>query len=139
MSEPSLNPTINELVKAYPEPVKSLFHEIRSLIFDVALDKQLGSIEETLKWGQPAYLCKSGSTIRVHWNQQQENSFEILFNCKTILIETFKEVYQGEFNYRGNRVIVLSLTEPLPASLKSCIYMALNYHNLKKLPLLGAD
>ena len=133
-----LNPTIAEKIQTYPEAAQSKFHEIRSLIFEIANDKQLGQIEETLKWGQPAYLCKSGSTIRIDWQNKNPNNIDILFNCKTILVETFKEIFRDELIYTGNRVVVVPLAKPIPEELETCIFMALNYHQLKKLPLLGA-
>ena len=43
--------------------------KLRQLIFDVAAKtKDVGQLEETLKWGEPAYLTsesKSGSLIRI--------------------------------------------------------------------------
>ncbi len=136
-----MNETLNSLVKDhvndFPESAQSKFFEIRGLIRDIAEQNGLGQIEETLKWGQPAYLCRFGSTIRVDWNREAE-SIDVFFNCKTCLVETFKEVFGDEFHYRGNRVIEMALNKPLPRSLESCFLMALNYHRLKKTPLLGA-
>ena len=43
---------------------------LRALIFDVAAKTDgVGALDETLKWGEPAYLTrsKSGSTIRLGW------------------------------------------------------------------------
>ena len=133
-----VNPIIAEKIELYPEIAKSRFLEIRSLIFEIAKENELGQIEETLKWGQPSYLCKSGSTIRIDWQLKNPNTLEIFFNCKTILVETFKEIFRGELTYKGNRVVVISLEDPVPLELQTCILMALNYHKLKKLPLLGA-
>ena len=133
-----LNPIVAEVIQAYPDTAKSAFHEIRSLIFEIAKDNELGKIEETLKWGQPSYLSKYGSTVRVDWNSKNPDNIDILFNCKTILVETFKEIFNDELTYKGNRVVVIELSNPVPVELKTCILMALNYHQLKKLPLLGA-
>ena len=54
-------------------------------------------------------------------------------------VETFKEIYRDDFEYEGKRAIVI----PLSASnwsrpLRHCLQMALQYHSLKHLPLLGA-
>ena len=133
-----INPIIAEKIETYPEVAKSQFLEIRSLIFEIAKHNKLGQIEETLKWGQPSYLCKSGSTVRMDWQQKNSDNIEMFFNCKTILVETFKEIFKDELTYKGNRVVVVSLLRPIPIELQTCILMALNYHQLKKLPLLGA-
>ena len=133
-----MNSTIENKIGAYPEIAKTKFHEIRSLIFEVAQNNRLGEIEETLKWGQPSYLCKSGSTIRLDWQNKTPNSIGIFFNCKTILVETFKEIFGESLVYEGNRVVLVPLVKETPQELETCILMALNYHKLKKLPLLGA-
>jgi len=114
------------------------FKEIRSLIFDLATTNQLGPVEETLKWGKPAYLCKTGSTVRVAWQAKTPDSIDVVFTCKTSLVETFKEIFPEVFTCRGNRVLAVPLDKPTPPELETCLLMALNYHKLKKLPLLGA-
>ena len=133
-----LSPIIAERIESYPETANAKFREIRSLIFEIAKNNELGQIEETLKWGQPSYLSKSGSTIRIDWQRKNPQSIDIFFNCKTILVETFKEIFNEDLSYRGNRVVEVSLEKPIPQELETCILMALNYHKLKKLPLLGA-
>ncbi len=135
---PVLNSSIENKIKPYPELAKTKFHEIRSLIFEVARDNELGDIEETLKWGQPSYLCKSGSTIRVDWQNGVPDSIGLFFNCKTILVETFREIFGESLVYEGNRIVYVPLDKATPLELETCIFMALNYHKLKKLPLLGA-
>jgi len=129
---------ISEVVKSYPKSAQRKFQEIRSLVFDVAEANQLGEVTETLKWGEPSYLCKTGSTVRIHWRSKTPDSMGIFFNCNTVLIETFKEVFQDSLNYEGNRAVVIPLERQLPSDVSSCLLMALNYHKLKKMPLLGA-
>ncbi len=133
-----MNQLINDKISVYPRQARDKFIQIRDLIYAVAQDNDIVDIEETLKWGQPSYLCKSGSTIRVDWQPERPDSIDVFFNCKTKLVETFKEVFSDRFTYRANRVIEISLDTPIPSELEVCILMALDYHRLKKLPLLGA-
>lgn len=133
-----MKPAIKAIVEEYPRPVQLKFKEIRTLIVDTARNNQLGEIEETLKWGQPSYLCASGSTIRLAWQSQDHNNLKIFFNCNTILVETFREVFGDSLCYEGNRVVMVPVEEPVPQELENCVLMALNYHTLKKKPLLGA-
>lgn len=133
-----LNSLIENRVKTFPEMAQKRFLEIRSLIYRVACENELGEVDETLKWGQPSYLCKRGSTLRVDWQPRYAENIELFFNCKTSLVETIKEVYGDIFYYRGNRMISLPLNEVYPDELEACVLMALNYRKLKKLPLLGA-
>ena len=61
------------------------------------------------------------------------------FNCNSSLVDTFKEVYGDVFTFEGNRAIVFGDTEVLPVNeLKHCISLALTYHRVKHLLLLGA-
>ena len=133
-----MNIAIENKIEAYPELAKAKFHEIRSLIFEVAENNRFDEIEETLKWGQPSYLCKSGSTIRLDWQIKHPNSIEVFFNCRTILVETFKEIFGESLMYEGNRIVLVPIDKETPQELEVCILMALNYHKLKNLPLLGA-
>lgn len=130
--------TISDVVKHYPKPAQVKFKEIRSLLLVLAKEHQLGDLTETLKWGEPAYLCRTGSTVRIHWRSKNPNTLGIFFNCNTVLVETFKEVFRENLNYEGNRAIIVPLEHKLPTDVESCLLMALNYHKLKKLPLLGA-
>ena len=66
--------------------------------------------------------------------------FQVYFNCKTTLIETFKKIYKDTFNYVGRKEIVFDVLGDLPIQeLKACISMSLRYHKIKHLPLLGAQ
>lgn len=127
------------IIDSYPDTIKSLVFGIRELIFTVASDNQLGDIEETLKWGEPAYLAKHGSTLRVAWKVKSPDELCLFFNCKTLLVETFREIFFDVFTFSGKRAIVLDVSKPLPmVEIEQCILMTLTYHKIKHLPLLGA-
>ena len=70
---------VQEVFSAYSEPARSGALALRRLIFDVAAGlPEVGTLEETLKWGQPAYLTsatKSGTTLRV--GQHSEAAFAL--------------------------------------------------------------
>lgn len=123
----------------YPTEIAAELMQLRQIIFEVSKALKLDDLEETLKWNQPSYLTKKGSTIRIDW-QKTANSdqYAIYFNCKTKLIDTFKEVYPDDFKYEGNRAIVFKLHQTLPVEkLKVCIELSLTYHSVRHLPLLG--
>ncbi len=130
---------VKEKFEKYPEEIKNRLLKIREAIFEVAENEKIGKITETLKWGEPSYLSEKGSTIRMDWKPKYPDQFSLYFNCKTTLVETFKEIYRDKFQFMGNREIVFPLSEPVPMlELKACISMSLRYHNIKHLPLLGA-
>jgi len=134
-----MNSTVQAKLDSYPSNVKRKLLRIRKLILEVGSEDEVGDITETLKWGEPSYLVKTGSTLRMDWKPKSPDQYAIYFNCKTTLIETIKEVYGDIFRYEGNRAIVFSLKEKLPVpELKACISLSLRYHQIKHLPLLGA-
>jgi len=53
-------------------------------------------------------------------------------------VPTFKTIYKNKFEYEGNTAIVFELDEKiLEKELKQCIMLALTYHKVKHLVLLG--
>lgn len=109
------------------------------MLFDIANgNTEVSDIEETLKWGEPAYVTKSGSTIRLAWKSSAPNNYAVYFICSTKLVETFKEIYPSTFTFDDNRAIVFSLNEEPPMKpLEHCLLLSLTYHRIKHLPLLG--
>lgn len=112
---------------------------LRQLIFDTAAEiKEAGELEETLKWGEPAYVTsqsKSGSTIRIDVKKADPSKYAMYFHCQTNLVDTFRKLYPDEFTYEGNRAIVFHRDDEIPlGELSHCISLALTYH-LNKKPL----
>lgn len=135
------NPATAQKFASYPVHVKYQMDALRELIREVAVEAEdVTALEETLKWGEPAFLTKKGSTVRMDWKQKAPDQYAVYFKCTSKLVGTFREVYGDLFRYEKNRAIVFSLTEEIPRTeLKDCLSMALRYHSLKHLPLLGAE
>ena len=111
---------------------------LRELILEVASENDIDELEETLKWGEPSYLAKKGSTIRIDWKPKIPNQYAMYLQCTSKLIPTFKVVYKNTFEFEGNRAIIFKMDAKLPeVELKKCISICLTYHNVKQLPLLG--
>jgi hypothetical protein len=124
--------------KSYPKEVAERLLRIRCIIFRTAEQAEISDLQETLKWGQPSYLSKIGSTIRYDWSPKSPNEFRLYFHCQTRLIDTFKEVYGDIFVYEGNRALVFKFEQTIPAKeVSHCVRMALEYKKLKHLRLLG--
>lgn len=131
--------SVKQKFESYPENIADLLSNIRDLIYRVAKQDEIIDLTETLKWGEPSYISKIGSTIRFDWKPKYPDQYCIYFNCKTSLIETFKEVYGDTFMYEGNRAINFKCNQDLPTiELSHCISMALRYKKIKHLDLLGA-
>jgi len=131
--------SVKQKFTTYPDEIAILLHSLRDLILSVAEKDGISDINETLKWGEPSYISKIGSTIRFDWKITSPQQYCIYFNCQTKLVETFKEVYGEKFRFEKNRAIVLSIHEIVPSKeLSHCLSMALRYKKLKHLDLLGA-
>ncbi|MCP3369799.1 DUF1801 domain-containing protein [Bradyrhizobium cajani] len=133
MTAPPLPREVKVAFDAYPAPIRRRLLQVRRLIFATAkAHDAVGRLTETLKWGEPAYLTEdtgSGSTIRLGRGKNSEAHAAVLFNCKTTLVETFRERFPDEFEYRQNRELLLEVSGALPKRpLAICLSLALTYH-----------
>lgn len=105
---------------------------LRDLIHDVAANTEgVGALDETLKWGEPAYLTrnKSGSTIRLGWSAKAPDECAMFFICTTGLVDRFRELYPTRLRFGGNRALLFDATSKIPEkALRHCIAQALTYH-----------
>ena len=133
------NPDVARVFDSYPEAMRVKMMRLRKLVMDAASETEgVDGLEETLKWGEPSYLTRSGSTVRMDWKDRSPDRYAIYFNCNTPLIETFKRIYGDTFTFEGKRAIVFGETDELAVDeLKHCVSTALTYHRVKHLPFLG--
>ena len=133
--KPFSNTEVAEKFDAYPPNIRPKLLALRELIFQTAATAQgAGEIEETLKWGEPAYITrnKSGSTVRIDWKKKDPKHYAMYFNCQTNLVESFRTMFPNDFKFEGNRALVFSIEDEVPKdSLTMCIAASLTYH-LKK-------
>ena len=134
------NPEVARVFDGYPEPMRQKLMRLRQLVLDAAAETGgVDALEETLKWGEPSYLTKGGSTVRMDWKKRTPKKYAIYFNCNSSLVATFRELYGDLFTFEGNRAIVFGETDELPVDeLKHCVSLALTYHRVKHPPSLGA-
>lgn len=95
--KPFENKDVSQVFASCPPKIRKKLLALRERIFSTAADMDgVGKIEETLKWGEPAYLTtesKSGSTIRIGWKKSAPSHYAMYFNCQTSLIETFRSAF----------------------------------------------
>jgi hypothetical protein len=130
---------VDKVFKKYPKAMQGKLLHLRDLILETAKNSDtIHEIEETLKWGEPSYLTKIGSTIRIDWKEKTPEQYAIYFKCTSKLVPTFRAVFPDKFNFEANRAIIFHMEEKVPETeLKKCIAAALTYHKVKHLPLLG--
>lgn len=126
------SPAVAAKFDAYPPQARRRLLALRELIFRTASRTPgVGELEETLKWGEPAYVTpsRSGSTVRIDWKPKQPDRYAMYFHCQTNLVETFRTLFPRDFRFEGNRALVFALgEEPKADSLAFCIAASLTYH-----------
>ncbi|MGH0030796.1 MAG: DUF1801 domain-containing protein [Myxococcota bacterium] len=134
---PIASPAVAAVFDGYPPKARRRLLALRKLILDTAAATEgVGPLEETLKWGEPAYLTsesKAGTTVRIAWKESAPREYAVLFHCQTTLVGDFREQFPDTFRFDGNRRIVFGVDEPVPkAPLSACIAAALTYHRDKR-------
>src|SRR3569832_2482023 len=106
IAHPAMPATVAAGLEDYPPGIKAKLLALRRLILDVAAKMDV-EVEETLRWSQPAYISKGGSTIR---NDQQKNDTNqnTKKNNNHTKQNTTKHKLYPELSYEGNRAILLN-------------------------------
>lgn len=122
------NTAVQEVYEAYAPAQKQALMALRELVFKVAsANDEIAKIEEALKWGQPSFLTKTGSTIRIDKIKDSED-IAMYFICTTHLVDRFAEIYPDTFSYVGGRSIHFEIGKSFDTeALKHCIAIALTY------------
>ena len=123
---------VDHVLKGMDEGHRASAMRVRKLILDAAQAQQILPLEETLKWGQPAYVPpkKKGTTIRLGIHGAHLAMF---VHCQTDLVGRWRTQFPDEFTYDGNRAVLLPEGADLNEdALYQMICMALNYHADKR-------
>lgn len=128
------DPRVNIVFANYPDFVRDKMQYLRELVLETAEETgNVAVLEETLKWGEPSFVTKDGSTLRMDWKEKTPDQYQIYFKCTSRLVETFKVVFGDVFEYEKNRAIIFQLDQEIPVTeLKKCIGATLRYHKVKK-------
>lgn len=129
---PPLSTEVRMVFDAWPSAARAHLLELRALIFSTARHTpDVGALEEALRWGEPAYITSqsnSGSTIRIGWKSTRPDQVAIYFHCRTNLVQRFRTLFWREFDFEGNRAILLGLGKPFDQdALSFCIAASLRY------------
>jgi len=102
--------------------------DLRRLILAVAAQTPgVGAVEETTRWGEPAYIAARGATIRL--GAPKAGGFALCVTCTTSLIDDFRAVAADGFRFDGTRAVLFGEGEEIDAqALALLIRAALTYH-----------
>lgn len=119
-----------EVAKAFgdlPDEIRPALDRLRALIFAVAEAEQVGPVEETLRWGEPAYIATKGSTIRL--GRAKTGEAALFVNCRTSLIDDFRPIAPEGSRFDGTRAVLFGPGDRLDeAALAGLIARALGWH-----------
>ncbi len=129
--KPIVNPKVQAAFDTFPVAARETAMILRDLIFDEAgQNDAVGVLEETLKWGQPAYLTsasKSGTTLRI--GLPKSGGCAIYAHCATTVISKYAETFAGLDMIEGNRAVhFATVGDVVPDRLRLLIRHALTYH-----------
>lgn len=116
-----------------PTKMAAKLLELRALILETASENPaIGPLEETLKWGEPAFLTsatKAGTTIRINRHKKSDDRYAFYVHCQTDLLERYRQLYEAVLEFDGNRAVVFDIDAKIPVdAVRHCIAMALTYH-----------
>ncbi len=127
------NPKLVSAFNLFEAELRPYLLALRQLIFETAATiPDCGEVIESLKWGQPSYATvnpKSGTPIRLGTPKSSPGCYALFVPCQTTLIETIREIYRDDFQYDGNRALILRAdTTYSNDNISHCIAMALMYY-----------
>ncbi len=130
---------VNAAFENYPDFVQDKMRKLRELVIETAEEmKDVAVLEETLKWGEPSYVTKNGSTLRMDWKTKAPDQYALYFQCTTRLVDTFRLIFGQKFQFEGKRAIIFRINDIVPETeLKECIKACFRYHKVKDQLTLG--
>ncbi|MEM6894500.1 MAG: DUF1801 domain-containing protein [Bacteroidota bacterium] len=133
------DPRVNAIFENYPDTVRDKMQYLRELVLETAEEMpEVSVLEETLKWGEPSFVTKNGSTLRMDYKEKTPDQYAMYFQCTSRLVDTFRLVFGDIFTYEGKRAIIFPLNRKVPGEeLKECIKACLRYHKVKDQMTLG--
>lgn len=125
-------PEVAAAFNAAPAAARKQLMTLRTIVLEAGAAQGVGPIEESLKWGEPAYRCAGGSTVRIAWSPKTPDQVAMHVICTTDLIARFREPYPHSFTFAGNRSLLFTLHEkPSRPALAHCVGLAFTYHRPK--------
>lgn len=75
------DPKVNDKFNNYPELIREKMQFLRRLVIETAGETDgVDALEETLKWGEPSFVTKNGSTLRMDWKENLQSNMRCTFS-----------------------------------------------------------
>jgi hypothetical protein len=130
MIDPAMSPEIRAIFETNSPEVKDVLLELRALVFQTWAETGIDcALDESLKWGQPAYRPsrpRTGTTLRLG---TVDGEAAIFVHCQTTIIAEMTDVFPEKCRFLGNRALVVGNDGTTPEELaKALISRTLTYH-----------
>ena len=127
------DPALAAAYDHFDDDIRPYLLALRSLIFETAATiKGCGNVVESLKWGQPSYATihpKSGTPIRLGVPNSAPGLYAVYVPCQTTLIDTMRLTYHDEFQFEGNRALIMHADKAYSKNaIRHFLAMALMYY-----------
>ena len=127
---------LNDVFASWSQTAAATALQCRGLFLDAAARLETGPLEESLKWGQPAWRPsrpRTGSTLRMGWDAAEPDALTLFVDCKTDLAARMQETYPTLMAHDGRRRMGVSLNTPLPEqAIAHLAEMTFSYHRAKR-------
>lgn len=109
----AINPVLG-VIHTWPASVSTSAMAIRACWHETAAALDLPPLEETLKWGEPAWRPRTGgTTLRLGW-KAGTGAVGIFVDCKTDLCARMQSDFPEAFRYAAPRALYLRPDNALP-------------------------
>ncbi|NNE53876.1 MAG: DUF1801 domain-containing protein [Sulfitobacter sp.] len=124
-------PLLNR-ISSWSDEAQAAAWACRTLFHGIAQERGVGPLQESLKWGQPAWRPakpRTGSTLRMDWNEGTPDRLNLFVDCKTDLAARMDDLYPDLAFNDGRRHLAIGLGDPLPEqALAHLAEMTFCYH-----------
>ena len=131
-----MNPALKTLITNWSPAAQDTLAQCRAIFERVSGDSGIGPLDESLKWGQPAWRPKkprTGSTVRLAWNAEEPTRLAVFVDCKTDLAARVGDLYPEFIENDRRRRMAIDLSAPFPEQAMSHMAaMTFTYHLNKR-------
>ncbi len=118
---------------AFAPDQRATLLDLRDIILrTAAANPAIGALDESLKWGEPAYRPvrpRTGGTVRLGVWRGAPKACALFVHCKTSLMASYRDLYPDLFGFEGDRALIMPAGVSPPAQAVShCVSLALTYH-----------
>lgn len=125
---------ILDQITRWPASAQLQLQSMRTVFHNVAEAAEVGPLDESLKWGQPAWRPRSprtGSTLRLNWSAADPARITAYVDCKTDLAAQMQLRFPDLSGNDGRRALHFDLLAPDADSLWQLAFLTFTYHRAK--------